>query len=105
MLDTVLFCGSKAAIQFGEVALESATYSCPWLKTGTLISNPTYFKDCPWDLLIVIANANRTGNCRLVKWNGNAVEEGVKEIRGIKTCSPACGPKSKRASKTRAKSV
>jgi hypothetical protein len=46
---------------------------------------PTCVTDCSCDLLIVIANANFTGNWRRLKINGNFVEEGVSEMRGMKT--------------------
>jgi hypothetical protein len=68
----------------GVVACDNATYSCPWVKTGRRRSMPTCVTDCPYDLLIVIANANFIGNWRRLKINGNSVE-GVSELRGMKT--------------------
>lgn len=47
-----------------------------------------------------MTNTNCPRNYRLVKWNGNYVEEGIKEIRSIKTCLSACGPESNCTSKT-----
>jgi hypothetical protein len=59
----------------GVVACDNATYSCPWVKIGRHRSIPTCVTDCPCDLLIVIANANFTGNWQRLKINGNYVED------------------------------
>jgi hypothetical protein len=60
-----------------DVTRETATYSCPWVKTALLRSNPTCFTDCPWDLLIDIAKETLTGNCRLQNSKGTWVEDGI----------------------------
>ena len=42
-------------------------------------NTPTLFKDCPFDLLMVIANASRMGNCRRLILNGSIVSwEGIR---------------------------
>ena len=48
------------------------------------------YKDCPCALLIVIANANRIGNCNLL--NRNDISVGIIGIRGMTTSSPLKGP-------------
>ena len=84
--------GRRTLMRSKDVHLESATYSWPWLNTGVRKSMPTYFTDCPWDLFMVRAYANRIGNWRLVIWNGNSEEDGVKDILGMKTKSPYFSP-------------
>ena len=76
----------------GSPDLERATYSWPWLNTGSFKYTPTLFRVCPWALLIVIANANRIGNCRLVIVKGYALLVLSMDIRGIKTSFPLCTP-------------
>ena len=53
---------------------------------------PTLLKVCPCDLLIVIANARRTGNCRRFKIKGNLLSDAVSVMRGINTRLPICDP-------------
>ena len=77
-----------------EVHLDIATYNWPWVKTGVLRSTPTYLTDCPWDLLIVIAKANLTGNCLRWKWNPIASSGGLREILGMNAHSPSWSPPS-----------
>jgi hypothetical protein len=48
--------------------------------------------DCPYDLLIVTANADFTGNWQHLKTNGNFAEEGVSEMHGMKTSCLAWRP-------------
>ena len=55
-----------------EVTLERATYSCPCINDGCLRSTPTYINDSPCDLLMVIVKHSLTGNCFLVRTNGNS---------------------------------
>ena len=50
----------------GLPTLLHATYNCPWLNTGVRSQSLTCFSVCPWDLLTVVENATRTGNCNLV---------------------------------------
>ena len=40
----------------GLPTLEHATYNCPWEKQSIFRSIPHYSNDCPWALLMVIAN-------------------------------------------------
>ena len=70
----------------GELTLEQATYSCPCEKHGFSKLIPVHLIDWPCDLLIVIENANRIGNCTRLKQKGMSV--GTMGIRGIKTSSP-----------------
>ena len=64
----------------------------PCVKTGTGRSNPTVFRDCPCDLLQVIAKHGFNGNCFRVKENGNCVSEGCTVIRGTKKTWSLQGP-------------
>jgi hypothetical protein len=82
-------------------ALQSAIYKCPQLKLALWYPILHTFSDCPQDLFeIVMAKANCIGNCCLVEWNGNSIEEGAKEILGINACLLVCRPKNNQASKT-----
>ena len=58
------------------VTHEHATYSCPCEKHGTLRSIPTTLAPWPCDLLIVIAKANASAYCLLlrVKWKSPCSE-------------------------------
>ena len=40
----------------GLLNLENATYNCPWEKQSVFRSIPHYSNDCPWALLMVMAN-------------------------------------------------
>lgn len=44
------------------LAREKATYSCPWLNTATLRTNPTFSNVSPCALLMVMAKEICTGN-------------------------------------------
>ena len=46
--------------------LDSATYSWPCENTGSFKKTPTFAKVAPCALLMVIANADRIGNCTLL---------------------------------------
>ncbi|GFU32387.1 hypothetical protein TNCV_2009261 [Trichonephila clavipes] len=48
--------------------------------------NPHTCNDCPCALLIVIAKASRTGNCK--RLNSNDISVGIIGIRGSRTSSP-----------------
>ena len=74
----------------GSFALDMPTYSCPCEKHSSVKSKPVTFSDCPCALLIVIANANLTGNGNRLKANGKSV--GISGILGIRTSSPSNGP-------------
>ena len=52
---------------------EHATYSCPWAKHGFSKFSPHTRSDCPCALLMVIAKASCTGNCRRLNSNGISV--------------------------------
>ena len=54
----------------GALTLEQATYNCPCPNTWPLSHTPTFFIDCPCDLLMVVANATLTGNCLLCQSKG-----------------------------------
>ena len=70
--------------------LEQATYDCPCEKQSVCKYKPHNSKDCPCALLIMIADANRIGNCNLLNWNDISV--GIIGIRGMRTSSPLKGP-------------
>ena len=70
---------------FGLPTLEQATYDCPCEKQSVCKYKPHNYKDCPCALLIVIADANRIGNCNLLNWNDISVE--IIGISGIRTSS------------------
>ncbi len=59
------------------------------------------FNVWPWLLLIVIANATRTGNWQWRKTNGQLVPEGDMMMRGMNTCLPTLFPMMISASMTR----
>ena len=52
--------------------------------------SPHTCNDCPCALLIVIANASCTGNCK--RLNSNGVSVGIMGMRGSSTFSPWCFP-------------
>ena len=86
------FCsGSRWSANFrfdGELTLEQATYSWPWVKTWPLNQTPTNFKVCPWDLLMEIAKEILTGNCLLCHSNRYSFNFGMKVILGMRTIRP-----------------
>ena len=59
-----------ALILCTEVTQETATYNCLCVNTAFLASNPTWFTDCPCDLLIDISKHTFTGNCLLQNSDG-----------------------------------
>ena len=77
---------------FEEPTLEMQTYNWPCAKQGSLSQTPTFERVCPWDLLIVIANATRTGNCRRHHSKGYSLSLGFRVILGIKTLLLLCSP-------------
>lgn len=81
-----------------SVARETATYNCPCENTGLSNKMPKCCKLWPCDLLMVIAKAGNTGNCRLVMGNGKSVSDGLKEMRGNEIVVPAWSPVTTRAS-------
>ena len=63
----------------------NATYNCPWANGSGCSETPTCFRDWPYDLLIVIAKARRTGNWYRRKGVYSSFESGgVRGILGIK---------------------
>ena len=74
----------------GLPTLEQATHNCPCEKQSLCKYKPHNSRDCPCALLIVIANANRIGNCNLLNWNDISV--GIIGIRGMRISSPLKGP-------------
>lgn len=65
---------------------EHATYNCPCEKHGVPKSKPQTDIVWPWDLLIVIANANLIGNW--TRLNSIGISVGIIGIRGSNTSSP-----------------
>jgi hypothetical protein len=53
---------------------------------------PILLEVCPWDLLIVMANANFIGNCLLLIWHGRFDSWDVSVILGIRTTLLAEAP-------------
>ena len=72
----------------GDVTLEQATLSCPWVKTWLRSHTLACLRVWPWDLLIVIANAVLTGNWRRCHSNGYSLNLGMNLILGIRTIRP-----------------
>jgi hypothetical protein len=62
---------------------EQATYSCPCEKHGFSKFSPHTCSDFPCALLMVIAKASRTGNCKRLNWKGISV--GFIGMRGNST--------------------
>ncbi len=138
MFSTPSSTGSRSAVTRAatrrprrEVVRDIATYNCPWANTesGPWMwyswnghiqvgsKTPTRSKDWPWDLLIVMAHANLSGNWRRVNrmaispvrhkgvffffffYNGTTHKGNplawpvlCKLMRGTKTICPADGP-------------
>ena len=92
--------GNKTLIRDSEVQCERATYNYPWEKTEVCRSKPTFATDWPWDLLMVIANASRTGNWWQLNLTGISSADGSSDILGIKTVFPHPTPERILHSKT-----
>jgi len=71
-----------------DVHLDNPTYNCPCEKTDFLKSNPTFWRDFPWFLLTVIANASRIRNCLLLSGIGKSSTASDNVIWGINTTFP-----------------
>ena len=84
--------GIANLMQLGEPTLEMQTQSCPWAKQGSFNHTPTFWRVCPWALLIVIANETFTGNCLLFHSKGYSLSFGLREILGINTVLLLCSP-------------
>ena len=84
--------GKSTFTWFSDVHLDIAMKNCPCVKTGVWKLIPMYFTDYPCNLLIVIANANQTGNWCLERWKPVASTGGDKVICGIKFVLPSCCP-------------
>lgn len=65
---------------------QHATYICLCAKMGKSKLIPQTGNDWLWDLLMVIAKAKRTGNCKRLESKGKSVR--VSGIRGVKTSYP-----------------
>ncbi len=86
---------SCSSVKYMTILLQArtqlnATYSCPWLKGGVVMSRSTLDSVWDWLLLYAMAYARRNGNCNLVSWYdfpyGNL---NLNEMRGIlRFCSP-----------------
>ena len=75
-----------------DVTLETVTYNCLWENTGVGRYTPTCLSDCPWLLLIVIANDTVKGNC--LRWNLKRIQtsEGDRDSLDTKTWLPTLLP-------------
>ena len=78
--------GEKTNSADGLPTFQHATCNCPCEKHGNSRFIPHTSKDYPWDLLIDIANARRTGNW--IHLNSKAKSVGIGSILGISTSSP-----------------
>ena len=65
---------------------EQSTYSCPCEKHGFSQLSPHTCSDCPCALLMVIAKASLTGNCRCLNSNGISVV--IIRMHGNRKSSP-----------------
>ena len=74
------------------------TYNCPWAKQSWVINNPTLCNVCPCDLWTLTQYAGMSGNCTLVKQNGNPEFSCDTWLlhRGIFITRPFCVPVSNR---------
>ena len=59
---------------------DRATYNWPWVKTGLHKYKPTFFSDCPWRLLMVIAKDKVIGNCLHCSLKGHLDSDGFMSI-------------------------
>ena len=83
-------------------ARDKATYNWPCEKISSMRYKPRWQMDCPCALLIDIAKANHTGNCRRWRLKGRReLSDNERGICGMKDHLPACGPVMITASITR----
>ena len=68
----------------GFFTLEHATYNWPWAKQSSSKFIPTNSRVYPWLLLMVMENANFTGNCN--RLNDNGTSDGDDDWLGISIC-------------------
>ena len=69
-----------------EWTREHATHNCPWVKTGVLRSTPTRINVCPWALLMVMAYASLTRNCKRHNLKGTLTASLVFRVMRGKKC-------------------
>ena len=80
---------TSANLRFAvELTLEHATYNWPCAKTCPRSHTHACFKVWPCDLLIIIAYAGLTGNCRRWHSNGYSFALGMNVIRGMRMILP-----------------
>ena len=66
-----------------DVTLKTVTYNYLWENTGVGRYTSTCLSDCPWLLLIVIANDKAKGNCVCWNFKGILTSEGDWEKHGL----------------------
>ena len=77
---------------FLVVTLDTATYNCPCVKTGSFKYRPILNRVCPWLLFIVIAKHKVRGNCFLLNLKGIFLSDGDSLILWIKVRIPMLFP-------------
>jgi len=83
---------TKNAVLRGSPQRDAATYSCPWVNTGSSSRTPTRCRVWPCALLMVMANAGRTGNWRRRSVNGRPASVGDRGMRGMNRTLPQYSP-------------
>jgi len=86
---TILY---KNLMLLGSPQRDDATCSCPWVYTGSPSKTPERCSVWPWALLIVIANAGRTGNWRRCSVNGRPASVGDSGMRRMNRILPEYSP-------------
>ena len=83
--------GKSTLMLSDAVTRENTTYSCPCANTGMHRLMATQATDCPWEWLMVMANASCTGNCWHFRWIVKSAPqtEGDSVILGMKATSPS----------------
>jgi len=77
---------------FLEVTPNIATYNWPWENTDYGRYTPTWLRDYPWLLLMVMANKTNNKNCRRWKLKRMLLSDGINDNHGMKTLWPICLP-------------
>ena len=84
--------GNRICTLQEEITLERVTYSWPWQKTEDSKCSPTYLRDWPCTLLIIITKDNLTGNWWCLRVKAYWQEDGLRVILGMKAFSPWWSP-------------
>ena len=87
-----VFSGSSTIKLLTLVVYNNAMYNCLCVKTGLFKSKLIFFKNCPYNLLIIIAKHSHIGNCQQVNKNVNFLFKLVKRTREIIWSFPSWSP-------------